>query len=70
MPIATGIVGDVDMGAVLAAHDVTAERGGAAGFDGGHDALLAEAQTASFTGAIRRTVGAEDIRDLQHRARH
>jgi hypothetical protein len=58
------------MGAVLSAHDVAAEHRRAAGFDGRHYAQLAKAQMTSLTRAIRRTEAAEDIRDLQHRARH
>jgi hypothetical protein len=64
MPITAGVIGDIDMGAILAAHDVTAERRGAAGLDGGHDAQLAEAQMAGFTRAIGGPLAAEDVRDL------
>jgi hypothetical protein len=53
------------MGAILATRDVAAERCRAAGFDGRHDAQLAEAQMAGLTGAIGWPVAAEDIRNLQ-----
>ena len=53
------------MGAVLAPHDVAAKRCRAAGFDGRHDAELAQAQMASLMRAISRPVAAEDIRNLQ-----
>jgi len=50
--VAAGVVGDVDVGAVLAARDVASERCRAAGFDRRHDAQLAEAQVAGLTRAI------------------
>ncbi len=43
MPVTAGIVGDVEVAAVLATHDVAAERCRAAGFDGRHHAELAQA---------------------------
>ena len=44
MAVAAGIVGDALVRAVLAALDVSAERGGAAGLDRRHDLQLAEAR--------------------------
>ena len=38
MPVATGIVGNARVGTILAALDMTAERGGTAGLDRRHDA--------------------------------
>ena len=38
MPVATGVVGDARVGTVLAALDMTAERGGTANLDRRHDA--------------------------------
>src|SRR5271165_1747709 len=44
--VAAGVVGDAFVRAVLAALDVSAERGGAAGLDRRHDLQLAEAHMA------------------------
>jgi hypothetical protein len=44
MAIATGVVGDPAVAAILAALDVAAERGRAAALDGRHHLELAEAQ--------------------------
>ena len=44
VPVAAGVIGDARVRAVLAALDMTAERGGAADLDRGHDAPLGEAQ--------------------------
>ncbi len=56
------------MPAVLAAFDITAERGGAAGLDGGHDLELAEAEVAGMGRPEGGAVSAEDVRDLERRA--
>ena len=70
MSIAAGIVGDAFVRAVLAALDVSAERGGATGLDRRHDLQLAEADVAGVGLAPRRPVGAKDVGDLQARPRH
>jgi hypothetical protein len=48
MAIATGIVGDVGVGAVLASADMAAEGCCATRFDRRHDAQLAKAQMAGL----------------------
>jgi hypothetical protein len=53
-PHKAGVVGDAHMRAVLAALDVSAERGGAAGFDRRHDLQLGEADVAGVGLAPRR----------------
>src|SRR5271166_3873682 len=61
--VAAGIVGDARMGAVLAALDVSAERGGPATLDRRHDLHLAEADMAFVGLAPRRPTGAKDVGD-------
>ena len=65
MTVATGIVGDARVRAVLAALDVPAERGRAASLDCRHDAELAKTQMAGILRPPCLTVAAEDIRHLQ-----
>jgi hypothetical protein len=55
----------VDVSALLAARDVTAEGRGAAALDGRHDPELTEAHMAGMGAAPGGPVVAEDIRDLQ-----
>ena len=68
--IAAGIVGDPFVRAVLAALDVTAERGGATGLDRRHDLQLVEAHVTGVGLSPRRPMGAEDVGDLEGRPRH
>ena len=68
--IAAGIVGDPLVRAVLAALDVSAERGRATGLDRRHDLQLGEADVTGVGLAPRRPVGAKDVGDLQGRPRH
>lgn len=63
--IATGIVGDVLMGAVFAPRDMAAERRRAAALDSAHDLQLIEADVADVGRQPGSAVGAEDIRNLQ-----
>ncbi len=70
MPVAARVVGDVGVGTLLAAHDVAAERRGAAALDGRHHLELAEADVTGVGATPSRTEGAEDIRDLERRAGH
>jgi hypothetical protein len=70
MPVAAGIVGDAFVRAVMAALDVSAERGGAAGLDRRHDLQLAEAHVTGVALSPRRPMGAKDVGDLQGRSRH
>ena len=68
--VAAGIVGDPFVRAVLAALDVSAERGGATGLDRRHDLQLGEAHVTGVGLAPRRPMGAKDVGDLQARPRH
>jgi hypothetical protein len=70
MAVAAGVVCDPRVGAILASLDVAAERGGAAGFDGGHDAELSGTDVPGIGFAPRFAVAAEDIRHLQVGPRH
>ena len=58
------------MSAVLAARDMAAKLGRAAGFDGGHCFQLTEAQMPGVGLAPGGPVAAEDLRNLKHRPRH
>ena len=68
VPIAAGVVGDAFMRAVLAALDVSAERGSATGLDRRHDLQLCEARMAGVGLAPCGPVGAKDVGDLQDEA--
>ena len=70
MPIATAVVGDDRVGAVLAARNMAAERRGAAALDCAHHLHLVEADVPGIGSAPRRPVVAEDVRDLQHWTEH
>ncbi len=59
--VATGIVGDARMGAVLAALDMAAERRGPAGLDRRHHLQLGEAHVTGVGLAPRRPMGAKDV---------
>src|SRR5271169_3105583 len=70
MPIAARVVGDVDMRAVLAAHDMPAENRRAAALDRAHHLHLAKAHVAGIGATPSRSVVAEDVRDLQNWTGH
>jgi hypothetical protein len=72
MPIAAAVVGDgrVRTRVVLAARDVPAERRRAAALDCTHHLQLVEADATAVGLTPGGAVVAEDIRDLQSRARH
>ena len=70
MTVPARVVGDLNMGAVVAALDVTAKRRSAAGLDRRHDLQLAEADVAGVGSAPRRAMSAKDVGDLQARPRH
>ena len=70
MPIATGVVGDEGVRALLATRDMAAQRRRAAALDRRHHLELAEAHMAGIGLAPCRSMAAEDIRDLQRRTRH
>ena len=58
------------MRAVLAALDMSAERGGAAGLDRRHHLQLGEAHVTGVGLAPRRSLEAKDVGDLEERPRH
>ncbi|MBB4201131.1 hypothetical protein GGD83_004969 [Rhodoblastus sphagnicola] len=70
VPVATGIVGDARVRAILAALDMTAERRGAAMFDRRHHLQLGEADMARVGFAPVRSMGVKNVGDLQTRPRH
>src|SRR5205807_7851238 len=70
MPVAATVVGDLRVGTVLAARNMPAESRRAAALDRRHHLQLAEAHMAGVGLTPRRSMAAEDIRDLQRRARH
>ncbi len=70
MPVAARVVGDLGVRAVLAARNVAAEGCRAAALDRRHHLQLLEADMAGIGLTPRRTMAAEDIRDLQCRTRH
>ena len=72
VPVSARVVGDLGVAAllVLAARDMTAERCRAAVLDRRHHLELLEADMAGIGLAPCRSMVAENIRDLQYRARH
>src|SRR5476651_638587 len=72
VPVAAAIVGDDGVSAllVLATRDMAAEGCRTATLDGRHHLQLADANVANIGSAPRRTVVAEDIRDLQRLTGH
>jgi len=64
VPVAAGVVGDAQVGAVLTAFDMTAQRRRSAALDRRHDLQLAEAHMAGVGGAPSRPAVAEDVRHL------
>ena len=65
VPVAAGVVGDLDLCAVFTAQQVTTERGTAAALNGRHHLQLAETQMPGTGITPRRSMVAEDVRDLQ-----
>jgi hypothetical protein len=65
--IATRIVGDASLAAVLASLDVSAERRRTASLDRGHDLALIEREPVALRDAKTVAVAAEDVRHLQLR---
>jgi hypothetical protein len=70
MPVTAGVVGDGRIGAVRAARDMTAEGCRAATLDRRHHLQLFEADMAGMGLTPCCAMAAEDIRNLQSRARH
>ena len=66
----TAVVSDDRVRAIFAARHMAAERRRAAALNGRHHLHLVEADVTDIGTTPRRSVVAEDIRDLQHRARH
>ncbi len=64
VPVATGVVGDAPVPAILAGFDVAAERCGAAVLDRRHDLDLGEAQVPGMGGPVGRPCGTENIGGL------
>src|ERR1700730_7908922 len=70
MAVAAGVVCDERVRAVLAARDMPAESRRAAALDRRHYLQLVEADMAGVGVTPRRSMAAEDIRDLQSRTPH
>ena len=70
VPIATGIVGDADLAAILTGLDMAAEGCGAAGLDRRHHLELAETEMAGLGRTPGGAMTMEDIGDLQRRTAH
>src|SRR6516225_6462910 len=70
VPVAAAVVGNGRVGAVLAARDMPAKRCCAATLDRRHHPQLVEADMAGIGSAPCGAMAAENIRDLQDRARH
>jgi len=64
MPVAAGVVGDLDLRAAFTAQHVTTEHGTAAVLDGRHHFQLAATQMPGTGLTPRRSLVAEDVRDL------
>ena len=70
MAVATGVIGNLLRGTLVAAQNMTAERGTAAALDGRHRLELAKADLSDVATSPRGPVVAEDIRHLQRQRRH
>jgi len=68
VPVATAVIGDAPVPAVLAGLDMPAQRGSAALLDRRHDLELIEAQVPGMGGPVSGAGGAEDIGDLDRGA--
>jgi hypothetical protein len=69
-PHKAGVVADAQVGAGLAAFDMTAQRRRSAALNRRHDLQLAEAHVAGVGRTPRRPAVAEDVRHLDRRPRH
>ena len=70
VPVATAVVGDDFVGAILATRHMAAEGRRTTALDGGHDLQLVETDMTGVGIAPRRSVVAKNIRDLQNRPNH
>ena len=68
VPIPAAVVGDAAVAAVLAAFDMAAERGRAAGLDRRHHLELGQAHVAGMRRAPGWSMNAKDIGDLERRS--
>ena len=68
MPVATGVVGDAPLAAVLAGLDVTAKGRGAAVLDRRHDLELLQCQMPCMGGPVGGPGSAEDVGNLDRGA--
>jgi hypothetical protein len=66
MPVAAGIVRDAQVGALLAAFDMAAQRRRSAALDRRHHLELAEAHMAGMRRTPSRPAMAEDVRHLDY----
>jgi hypothetical protein len=65
MPVATRVIGDPNVAAVVAAIDMAAKRRRPAVLDRRHDLELGKAQVTGLNGAIAGPFRSEDIGDLK-----
>ena len=65
VPVAAGVVGNLQLPTTLTAQDMAAQFGTATALDGGHHLQLAQAQVSGLCFTPLSTVGTEDIRHLQ-----
>jgi hypothetical protein len=70
MPVAAGVIGDAGVGTALTALHMSAESRRAAALDRTHHLELAEAHMPSVGAAPRRSMVAEDVRNLQRWTGH
>ncbi len=70
MPVAAGVVGDLDFITGVATQYMSPQRRAAALFDGGHHLELTQAQVTVLRLPSSRPMGAEDVRDLEGGAPH
>jgi hypothetical protein len=64
MPVAAGVVTDLDLGTAFTTQYMPTELGAAAPFDRRHHLELAEVEVSRPGSTPGRTAGTEDIRDL------
>jgi len=70
VPVAAGVVGDLNLLAGLATQDMSTEQRATALLDSRHHLELAQAQVRGLSLPPRRPVDAEDLRELQGRTPH
>ena len=70
VPVAAGVVGDLDLRTVFTAQHVTTERGAAAALNGRHHLQLTETEMTRMLAAIPIAPVTEDVADLESRSTH